>query len=616
MKNEKKIVPLLLRSIYLPIFLFIPQAFAQQQNHSETDFIYREIHTITIDDKGDTTYDATAEVEKVWAYMSERSLDMKYFHETESPLSTIKKLRAELNKSSISSDNIFKEIPEREDVFLSSGKAYTIAIPKTIKRGDVFRCTYSEYYPNVLFAPILTIPTIDSVAEYTVIIKHPKNLHVSWKMYCFRASLLCAVDTSSRKVTILSFKNIPSVRSLEYFPFNAGHAAICFQFTKEGAAQPLDFFSWYAQRTSLEPSIDSARFAHVPLHIGSGMTDEAKLDSIYSYVKKTIRYIADERGENAYIPRKPSEVLDHKYGDCKDRAALVCALAKQAGCKVAMALLSTNPKPPFDVLHPSLFNHVICAFSKQQQMLFFDPTSAYCEFNNLPYKDCETRAYILDAQNPRYENIFRPVQLPSLVLNFHASLDSLDRSVVEITLRNDNAFYARHALHDLTSDQLKLFLQNLINTQLYQIHVGTFQLLSDDGQSLRFQGKADLTKYIIPLGNKYCFPKTVFKVFDNEILERERDRFPIMIAHPVQLELSLALDAPGYSITKEQTFIGQQESQAFATSVLAQAAPIITASYTYTVQPTRYEAAAKAALIAFQREYFKNKKNMFILTKD
>jgi transglutaminase-like putative cysteine protease len=42
-----------------------------------------------------------------------------------------------------------------------------------------------------------------------------------------------------------------------------------------------------------------------------------------------VRYTGVEFGEAAIVPRKPSETLERRFGDCKDKAPLLVAMLRE-----------------------------------------------------------------------------------------------------------------------------------------------------------------------------------------------------------------------------------------------------------------------------------------------
>lgn len=98
--------------------------------------------------------------------------------------------------------------------------------------------------------------------------------------------------------------------------------------------------------------------------------DEWKLtsDSRLAYIEKAVRFVQDEvrylgieTGENSHRPHPPAEVFQQRYGDCKDKTLLLCAILKYNGIDAAPVLVDTYKRSHLEDFLPSPadFNHVV-----------------------------------------------------------------------------------------------------------------------------------------------------------------------------------------------------------------------------------------------------------------
>ena len=66
---------------------------------------------------------------------------------------------------------------------------------------------------------------------------------------------------------------------------------------------------------------------------------DQKVAAILQHVDREVRYTGVDFGEASVTPRTPGETLTRKYGDCKDKSALLVAMLRSAGIPAYIALL-------------------------------------------------------------------------------------------------------------------------------------------------------------------------------------------------------------------------------------------------------------------------------------
>lgn len=140
--------------------------------------------------------------------------------------------------------------------------------------------------------------------------------------------------------------------------------------------------------------------------LSSGAPDKlAKIDALYSYVSRQIRYVAIEIGVGGYQPHYPADVLKNKYGDCKDKATLLISMLNKIGLRGYPALVGTRGDVEADPSAPTLatFDHMVVAlpvpaslraavekfpaYDSRNQILWLDPTSEFDPLGQLPEMD-------------------------------------------------------------------------------------------------------------------------------------------------------------------------------------------------------------------------------------
>lgn len=121
--------------------------------------------------------------------------------------------------------------------------------------------------------------------------------------------------------------------------------------------------------------------------IAKATGQKAMADSIATWVRRNIRYLAVEHGEYAFRPEPAPDVLKNRAGDCKGSANLIKALLKSAGLDGRLVWTGTNGDVPFEwESTPALCsgNHVIAACVLPDTTLFLDGTVTWAQPGYIP----------------------------------------------------------------------------------------------------------------------------------------------------------------------------------------------------------------------------------------
>ncbi|HEX9161464.1 MAG TPA: DUF3857 domain-containing protein [Thermoanaerobaculia bacterium] len=96
------------------------------------------------------------------------------------------------------------------------------------------------------------------------------------------------------------------------------------------------------------------------------------------FVQDDIRYLGLEIGRNSHEPRQPKEILEQRWGDCKEKALLLSLLLHEFGVDADPALVNTKAKQRLDTRLPSpfAFDHVIVRVVANGNSYWIDPTIA------------------------------------------------------------------------------------------------------------------------------------------------------------------------------------------------------------------------------------------------
>jgi transglutaminase-like putative cysteine protease/tetratricopeptide (TPR) repeat protein len=135
-------------------------------------------------------------------------------------------------------------------------------------------------------------------------------------------------------------------------------------------------------------------------------TREEKTAAILQYMSREVRYTGVEFGDAAIVPHAPAETLKHKYGDCKDKAALAVTMLRAAGIASYVALLNVGQRQDVEAELPGMgeFDHAI-VFAPGSPDLWMDPTDEYARLGQLPQTDQGRLALVARTASTGLTNI-------------------------------------------------------------------------------------------------------------------------------------------------------------------------------------------------------------------
>ena len=176
-------------------------------------------------------------------------------------------------------------------------------------------------------------------------------------------------------------------------------------------------------------------------------SDDEKLHILYDFVSTRFRYIGIDLGLGRYTPHSASDVLQNRYGDCKDKHTLFAALLQAVGITSYPALISSKHRldPSFPTM--SLFDHVITAIPHGDSFQFLDATPEVAPFGLLVQNIRDRQSLVIpDHASARLVTTPMDPPFPSVEkLRIDSSIDAsgtLDAKIV-LDTRGDSELLLR-----------------------------------------------------------------------------------------------------------------------------------------------------------------------------
>lgn len=267
-----------------------------------------------------------------------------------------------------------------------------------------------------------------------------------------------------------------------------------------------------------------------------------KLLAILEFVQDDIRYLGMETGVNSHQPHAPEEALANRFGDCKDKAALFCALAREAGFQAWPVLVSTwrREMVKADAPSPLSFNHVIAAVEREGKLLFLDPTSAK-QGGPLSQRGLGDFGWglVLRPETRDLQELPAPRESYITVLEDFLVQDMSGPASVEVRyfFHGDSADYFRGRVAAQSADDLRKDFPEILNDQFQEITMISEPSISDDhaANMIEFRMFFVVPRFLTLNGGKYAID-----LYPSLILEQVRDpetvsarAYPMYFEHPV-----------------------------------------------------------------------------------
>ena len=150
-----------------------------------------------------------------------------------------------------------------------------------------------------------------------------------------------------------------------------------------------DLARWYAALSTGRYALTPALETQLAEQVRRARTLEDSLRAVHRWVSQDFRYVSLSLGIGGYLPRLPAQVLEARYGDCKDKATLFIALVRHlgGGLKAYPVLLSSTGGADSTLPTVNQFDHMIAAVdrpAKDGGRIYLDLTSDLTPYGELP----------------------------------------------------------------------------------------------------------------------------------------------------------------------------------------------------------------------------------------
>ena len=280
-----------------------------------------------------------------------------------------------------------------------------------------------------------------------------------------------------------------------------------------------DFGKWnYALYEERNP-FSKERAEDIKLMVSNAKTDVEKINLLYNYLQKHMRYVSIQLGIGGFKPFTTAFVDEKKYGDCKALTNYMRNLLHVVGIKSYPALINAgynktaaDPKFPTDP-----FNHVILCIPNGKDTTWLECTSnkakagALGSFTENKHALLLTEAGGILTKTPRSKaSMNRIVSSHEIVLHENGGAQ-----VKSKIYSSGDASMIFNEMRQMDADRQK----EVFFEYLDYIHPQTMTMSSLEGQSNEFvRLDLDYKKlFEFSAGNKFFYPVAINKLANNNL---------------------------------------------------------------------------------------------------
>jgi hypothetical protein len=315
------------------------------------------------------------------------------------------KIKKSYRKSDLSKYNLSSSYQ------ISSSSVYFLPIEQVVRPGDFIE-TVAEYkYTLPQLGIYFDQPNeMSPGSEYKCVVIIPSGYSISYRTVnsLSQPEVVTSENKSLRYIFKGRFRQEEKINNPFAKSFNQAGVLVTFPIKSSINNEYTwkDFGSWYADSFE-EKTKPGAKLKETVSQITAGLTTNLqKLEAIFNYVQKNVRYEQVYLALGEFIPNDCSVILERGYGDCKDYSALIYAMAKAAGITTSPAIcFRGRGQLAFEDIAVSQFNHVIIHYTQDNNDYWLDGTNRSGIFGVTTSDLINQYALIVNKENPYIKQI-------------------------------------------------------------------------------------------------------------------------------------------------------------------------------------------------------------------
>jgi hypothetical protein len=313
-----------------------------------------------------------------------------------------------------------------------------------------------------------------------------------------------------------------------------------------------DVARWYHELSS-QSIIAEERTRDLAFALTSNSSSERKkVKAVYEWVQDNIRYVSVAIGAGAFKPHNCQDVLDYKYGDCKDMSSFFIALLKAIGIEAFPALISTRGHRRVlpDLPKPRQFDHVMVVVFLDAEYLWLDPACRNCKFGELPFEDQGTTALIVKSDQGKLitssqSSFDQNLTQTSWEIKLNPDRSATGEIMIKAEGQEDLAF--KNSLLELKPVKRKKALLDFVSFWFMDVDLNRwrFENLEEKDSSTCIRGDFAAEKFGTQIRGKLFLPVNFITQRNiSQVFPKKERIFPVLFDYEFSSVDELAIEIP------------------------------------------------------------------------
>jgi transglutaminase-like putative cysteine protease len=340
------------------------------------------------------------------------------------------------------------------------------------------------------------------------------------------------IFAGDKKTYLWEYKNIPQfIKEKSMRPVGE----VAFQILVTTMDSWEQFSNWWGKKVAGKTEPDESIKKKVAELTQNLSISREKVEAIFDYVKREIRYVSIGLGKSGYEPENAKKVLENKYGDCKDKSTLLISMLRVAGIPAYYVLIPTNSIGNLivDFPYPFQFNHCVVGVENAGAYHFIDPVAENYRFDYLPGSDQNRNVLIFNDKKITFDKT--PLAKPEENAYYSQSQIKIGSDgSIECEVKNFGFGGREASFRSFFSDNRPTAIKESLEERIDEVFSGAKLLTYTHSDPLNFKERFELNfKY---KAQDYCKKAGDIIIFDvPEVREgcpatgKKDRRYPIVI---------------------------------------------------------------------------------------